>query len=113
MLLSSYIEFVIRRARKRPAGFFRRNKNAPDFFKSWALNFLQRGTTLVRPPVTRTTLKASNKAAAGNGATRPVLLKGFGQAARGPVIHRGSPPARTDRRLSEGDTSCLYSRHCI
>lgn len=51
---------------------------------------MSRGTTLVQPPVARTALKASNKAAAGNGAIRSLLRSDFGETARGPVIHSGA-----------------------
>ena len=66
----------------------RGHEKSPRLFQVRGVEFYSRGTTLVQPPVTRTALKASNKAAAGNGARRPDLLYAFGQAARGPVIHR-------------------------
>ena len=53
-------------------------KKHPRLFQVRGVECCSRGTTLVQPPVTRTALKASNKAAAANEANRPALLFGSG-----------------------------------
>ena len=105
--------------RKRPAGLFWPEKNAPDFFKSGALNSLQRGTTLVQPPVARTALKASNKAAAGNEARRSALLRGSGeklgdQLSTAGTAHRFAPSTGSLRGypLSLFPSSHLLVKYC-
>ena len=53
---------------------FLARKKRPRLFQVRGVECCSRGTTLVQPPVTRTALKASNKAAADNEANRPALL---------------------------------------
>jgi len=53
-------------------------------------------------------LTASNKASAGNGATRSTLLW-FRWTARGPVMHRTHTPAHTSRRLSASGRDLSFS----
>lgn len=74
---------------------------------------MTRGTTLVQPPVTRTALKASNKAAASNEANRPALLIVQADCSGTSYPQGGHAPVCTSHRLSEGGVPCLFSRRCI
>ena len=76
-------------------------QKAPDFCKKSGAKYA-RGTTLVQPPVARTALTASNKAAAGNGARRTALPETLRADSSGTSHAQGDrTPAFTSRRLSE------------
>ncbi|MEM5779617.1 MAG: hypothetical protein AAGU02_00565, partial [Lawsonibacter sp.] len=64
------------------------------------MNNQSRGTTLVQPPVARTALEASNKAAVGNGTRRSVLLALIQTDGSGTSDTQGShTPVRTNHRF--------------
>jgi len=58
---------------------------------------MSRGTTLVQLPVSGTALKASNKAAAGNGARRSVLLCAGSDEPLGDQLYAGGPHTGSHR----------------
>ena len=88
----------------------RGHEKSPRLFQVRGVEFFSRGTTLVQPPVARTALKASNKAAANNEANRPALLA----LTRSDRLLRdqlstGEPaPVCTNHRLSEGGDTLSF-----
>ena len=92
---------------------FLARKKRPRLFQVRGVECCSRGTTLVQPPVTRTALKASNKAAADNEANRPALLLVQADCSGTSYPQGGRTPVCTNHRLSEGGRPCLFSRRCI
>ena len=99
--------------RKRPAGLFWPEKNAPDFFKSGAWNvahavppwFSRRSPERPSKPPTRP-----------RPLTRPTVPPYFSVQAdcSGTSYPQGGrTPVCTNHRLSEGGVPCLFSRRCI
>ena len=99
--------------RKRPAGLFWPEKNAPDFFKSGAWNvahavppwFSRRSPERPSKPPTRP-----------RPLTRPTVPPYFSVQAdcSGTSYPQGGhAPVCTNHRLSEGGVPCLFSRRCI